>query len=653
MRNAASLFQCVAEKSALALIVFALSLTTAQLAGAQTTYAIGAGRGGDVCGTVNLATGQWTLLSSENGTPAGLGQLGNNVYAGEGNELYQLNAANCVFVAVGFDASFTYEDFGSTTGTSPALYAIANTNGAADLYLVHANGSGMVIGPTNLITITTLSANCPGLYLAATLPSGNSALYAVNTITGATTEIGDTGVTNITGMVCANDALYAVAYSGALCTLSLTSGAATCQLHTEPYLVGMAYPPVPPPTFSVLHTFTGGSDGGQPWAGMILDPAGNLYGTAAAGGTGSCSYLGATGCGTIFQLKKHSSSYTFSPLYSFQGGEDGEFSARPLTRGPNGTYYGTTTGGGEGTCSFYGVSECGVVFNAGPTAQPPRTPLLQFREDVLYRFTGGSDGGNPFSTVVFDQAGNIYGTTSSGGSHGLGTVFELSPAGGGTYTETVLYSFAGGTDGANPYDGVVFDTAGNLYGTTVYGGGATICQSGCGTVFKLSPSGGDWTETVLYRFQGMTDGQYPAAGVAIDSAGNLYGNTNQPQTGQGGDGGSTVYELTPNGSNWTYNRLFVTSGGFGYGRVVLDASGNLYEAIESGGAFGRGQVLQLANGTWFYTDLYDFTDGTDGASPYGGVTLDSGGNLYGTTLIGGGTDCHGACGVVWEIMPSN
>jgi len=627
------------------LIGFAPLLASAQLAEAQTTYAIAPGRQGQLCGTVDLTTGHWVLLNNESSPPlVGLGQFGNNLYGAAGNALYQVNPVNCGFIFIGAsNDNIQYGSFGSTNGTTPALYGIAGS----ELYLAHANnGSTVLIGPVNLTTYTSLSADCPVLYLTATLANGDSGLYSVNTNTGAATEIGDTGVSNLTALVCAGNELFAAKSNSQLCTLSLTNGAATCQIVTQPNIAGMAYPPVPPPTFTVLHTFTGGADGGQPWAGVILDPAGNLYGTAAAGGTGSCSYLGATGCGTIYQLKKHSSSYTFNPLYSFRGGTDGKFSARPLTMGPNGTYYGTTTGGGEGSCSFYGVSECGVVFNAGPAAQPPRTPLLQFREDVLYRFTGGSDGGNPFSTVVFDQAGNMYGTTS-GGSDGLGTVFELSPGG----AETVLYSFVGGNDGANPYDGVVFDSAGNLYGTTVYGGGSAVCQTGCGTVFKLSPAGGGWTETVIYRFQGKSDGQYPTASVAIDTAGNLYGNTNQPQTGQGGNGASTIYELTPNGSNWSYNRLFVTGGGFGYGRVALDSSGNVYEAIEAGGVFGHGQVLQLAHGSGIYTDLYDFTDGADGANPYGGVTVDANGNVYGTALIGGGTGCDGACGVVWEITP--
>jgi uncharacterized repeat protein (TIGR03803 family) len=407
---------------------------------------------------------------------------------------------------------------------------------------------------------------------------------------------------------------------------------------------GVVAMPVVAQTFSVLHTFTGGADGGLPMGGMILDQAGNLYGTAMGGGTGPCSNLGTGGCGTIFQLKKHNSSWIFNPLYSFQGGTDGAFPVQALTRGPNGTYYGTTGAGGGGSCNVEGAPGCGTVFNVGPNPTPPRTAFLKFRESVLCRFTGDFDGTNPYSTVIFDQAGNIYGTTAYAGANGAGTVFELSPTGGGNYTQTVLHSFAGGSDGANPYDGVVFDTAGNLYGTAASGG-----TYGQGVVFELSPTGGgNYTETVIHSFSG-SDGTNPYAGVAIDSTGNLYGNTSQ----HGPGGGGTVYELARSGNNWNFNLLYSVPGqGYALDRVTLDASGNLYETLSFGGAFGMGQVLELARSgsNWTFVGLHDFTNGSDGARPIGGVVLDSNGNLYGTTQVGVGTGCGGdGCGVVWEI----
>jgi uncharacterized repeat protein (TIGR03803 family) len=408
-------------------------------------------------------------------------------------------------------------------------------------------------------------------------------------------------------------------------------------------------------TFTVLHNFSTGSNGSNPFAGLTINGTGNLlYGTTGAGGTGTCSNDGLTGCGTIFKLQKIGSGWTFDPLYSFQGGTDGEFPVRPMTIGPNSTLYGATLGGGEGTCTYDGDSGCGIVFNTGPPPTPPITPLQKWNEKVLYRFTGEGDGGVAFSTVIFDAAGNMYGTTVYGGTNGLGTVFKLTPSGGGNYTESVLYSFAGGSDAANPLDGLIFDTAGNLYGATATGGGSATCTNGCGTVFELSPSGSGWTEKVLYKFQGPSDGENPNAGVVMDTPGNLYGNTWQGGPG----GGGTVFELSPSGSNYIFTLLYsVPVSGFAVGRVARDSSGNLYEALQNGGANNDGQIFELtpSNGNWIFTDLHDFTGGSDGSNPIGGVVLDSSGNIYGTSLFGGSNTCgNGAygCGNVWEITPN-
>ena len=175
----------------------------------------------------------------------------------------------------------------------------------------------------------------------------------------------------------------------------------------------------------------------------------------------------------------------------------------------------------------------------------------------------------------------------------------------------MIYNFAGGTDGRNPDDGLIADTAGNYYGTTASGGGSTNCTNGCGTVFELSPNGSGWTEKVLYRFQGPNDGENPDAGLVMDSAGNLYGNTWQGGPG----GGGTVYKLTNSGGNWTETTIYsVPVAGYAVGRVVRDSSGNLYEALQGGGGFGVGQILELmpSGGNWIYIDLYDFTGGATG-----------------------------------------
>ncbi len=644
MRHTTLAFPRVLVNAAISLLGLVVFLVVEPAAQAQTAvYAI---TNTGVFGTLSLSSGAFHTIGSTGLTPAGLDGLGSNLFfAAQGsNVLYLVNPSNGNLSTVG-SGSITYADLGSTTA---GLYAL---DFSLNLYSINsANGSTTLIGPTGFGPCSGSSAiSADGGALYGTCDNGSgSVLYSFNTATGAATPVGNSGVTRISSLVFAAGALYAASEGGSLYTLNPTNGTATLVVTTGQDLFGTA---LPTPSFAVLHTFTGGADGGLPFAGMILDSQGNLYGTAGAGGTGACFNFGTTGCGTIFELKRHNSSFIFNPLYSFRGGaNDGEFPVRPLTLGPNGTYYGATLGGGEGTCSYDGVPGCGIVFNAGPNPTPPRTPLLTFRESVLYKFTGEGDGGEPFSTVIFDQSGDIYGTTFTGGAHGKGAVFKLTPSG-GNYTESVVYSFAGGNDGAQPLDGLTFDTAGNLYGTTSAGGSTTACAGeGCGTVFKLTPSGSGYTESVIYAFQGGNDGKNPNAGVAIDAAGNLYGNTWQGGAG----GGGTVYELSPNGSNWTFNLLYsVPNAGFAVGRVVLN-SGNIYESLQDGGAFGYGQVFELVNssGNWIYTDLYDFTDGADGANAIGGVVLDSSGNLYGTTTFGAGTGCGGGgCGTVWMITP--
>ncbi len=191
------------------------------------------------------------------------------------------------------------------------------------------------------------------------------------------------------------------------------------------------------------------------------------------------------------------------------------------------------------------------------------------------------------------------------------------------------------------------------YSTTDKDRSTTNCTPGCGTVFELSPSGGGWTEKILYAFQGGSDGQFPNAGVVMDAAGNLYGNTWQGGSG----GGGTVYELSPSGGgNWTLTTIYsIVGNGFTVGRLVLD-SGNLYEVSQSGGAFGVGQVFKLTptNGSWTFTDLHDFTGVTDGGTGLGGVAFDASGNLYGTAWGGSANSCAGGfgCGTVWQITPT-
>ena len=411
-------------------------------------------------------------------------------------------------------------------------------------------------------------------------------------------------------------------------------------------LIVMASQRVEGQTFSTLHSFSG-LDGEMPTAGLTMDGTGNLYGTTQYGGT--------AGYGSVFKLVHTAGSWILHPLYSFPndgGGNDGAEPYAGVTIGPDGNLYGTTTRGG-------GSAVYGTVFKLSPPASVCRSTLCPWRETILYRFSGGSDGIFSYGAVVFDTAGNLYGTTNLGGvgtcrqGFGCGVVFKLTRSG-STWTETVVYNFRGSLDAAYPVSGLVFDQAGNLYGTTSGGGSSDNCNGadGCGTVFQLAPSGSGWTETVLYRFTQGDDGAYPSGGVIFDNSGNLYGTTEFGISGNG-----TVFELTPSGGQWIYTLLYsLMSGQSGVGgplgTLAMDAAGNLYGTTNQGGigdCYGEcGTVFKLtpSAGSWAYTLLYDFTDGTDGGQPYDGLIFDRNGNLYGTASIraGGG-------GTVFEITP--
>ncbi|MGO9515975.1 MAG: choice-of-anchor tandem repeat GloVer-containing protein [Candidatus Korobacteraceae bacterium] len=390
--------------------------------------------------------------------------------------------------------------------------------------------------------------------------------------------------------------------------------------------------PVLAQSLSVIHNFAGGQDGSQPVAGMTMDKAGNFYGTASAGGAGY---------GTVFRLTHKSSAWILSPLYSFTGGNDGAGPVATMVVGPNGTLYGSTAAGGGGACSkIYEYSGCGTLFNLRPAASACKTALCPWTEAVLYRFAGGDDGAYPIGQLLFDQSGDIFGTTADYLQFvSSGTVFELTPSGGG-FVKSLAHRFSG-SDGQYPASGVIFDQSGNLYGTTYYGG-----AHGYGAVYQLTPSGSGWTENVLYSFQNGSDGSAVAAGLVFDSVGNLYG----AATTGGSAGGGTVFELTPSGGHWTLSVLYSFSGGGGpASSLVMDGLGNLYGTTVSDGANGAGNVFKLTptGGGWSYTNLYDFTGGNDGGEPFGSLVLDANGNLYGTTEAGGAN----GDGVVFEIAP--
>lgn len=375
-------------------------------------------------------------------------------------------------------------------------------------------------------------------------------------------------------------------------------------------------------TFTVLHDFVG-PEGIDPSAGLTMDGAGNLYGTAAFGGpiTTNCPY----GCGTVFKLSRKNGAWLVNVLYAFTGFDDGRIPSSRVIIGPDGNLYGTTEMGGSGGS--------GVVYRLQPPPTLCRAYPCPWRQTVLHAFAG-DDGQLPGTgDLTFDRAGNVYGTTVVGGAHGAGTVYELTPGNGG-WTETVLYSFAGGIDGEEPYAGVILDQQGNLYGTTVFGGDPNEIA---GTVYKLSRSGSGWSKTTLYDFPSFFDGGFPYGGLISDQAGNLYGTTSK----YGFQNGGTVYELTrSNGMH--FQVLFnLTSQVGSYSTLYMDAAGNLYGTLTQADT----EVFRLTktSGSWNQTGFA----GQAGNSPAGSVIMDASGNLYTTASEGG---AHGN-GVVFGITP--
>ncbi len=384
---------------------------------------------------------------------------------------------------------------------------------------------------------------------------------------------------------------------------------------------------------SVLHSFNNnGTDGVNPYAGLIADTSGNLYGTTVEGGIHNL--------GSVFELTpRQGGGWTETVLHSFGRGTDGTDPYASLIFDAAGNLYGTTQQGG--------IHNSGTVFELSPRQGGGWT------ETVLHSFNNnGIDGAYPLGGLIFDAAGNLYGTTQQGGIHSCqgktcGTVFELTPKQGGGWTETVLHSFGNGTDGVNPQAGLIIDAAGNLYGTTYQGGIHNL-----GTVFELTPrQGGGWTETVLHSFGRGTNGVSPNASLTVDAAGHLYGTT--IAGGILNDG--TVFELTPSqGGGWTETVLHSfgngTDGVNPQASLIIDAAGNLYSTTIAGGIHTDGTVFELSpqpGGGWTETVLHSFGNGTDGVSPYAGLIIDAAGNLYGTT-IGGGIHTDGT---VFEITP--
>jgi uncharacterized repeat protein (TIGR03803 family) len=330
-------------------------------------------------------------------------------------------------------------------------------------------------------------------------------------------------------------------------------------------------------THAVLYSFKGGADGGQPYGGVALDAQGNLYGTAVVGGTFTGSHCVESGCGVAYKLTKSGSTWTQHVIHTFTGGADGYGPGAGLTVGADGSVYGMTpTGGGHGL---------GVIY------QMKARPGGGWRFRVIHTFTGGKDGGTGSAgRLLPDGAGNLFGVATVGGAHGSGVVFKLGQVG-GNWRLKPLYAFKGQPDAGFPYGALISDGSGHLFGTTYYDGANDL-----GAVYELAWSQGTWHERVLYSFKGGADGASPISNLNLDPAGNLYGTTSEG--GGLGCGCGTIFKLTPGaGGTWTesvaYRFMGAPDGGFPYNGMVADGSGSFYGATVHGGIDDEGSVYQF------------------------------------------------------------
>jgi uncharacterized repeat protein (TIGR03803 family) len=390
--------------------------------------------------------------------------------------------------------------------------------------------------------------------------------------------------------------------------------------------------------FTDLYGFPSASDGKSPWSSLTFDGAGNLYGTTRYGGNTGCA--SGLGCGVAYQLSPPASGtgpWTQTVMHIFADGSDGATPYAGLVADSASNLYGAAFYGGNFTATNCQSSGCGVIFELSPAGGGAWT------ETVLYSFTDAQDGGYPAGTLTRDSAGNLYGTTVAGGQRGYGVVFKLSPSSSG-WQETVLYSFSGGHDGSQPWAGVTLDTAGNLYGTTTEAG-SVDCS--CGTVFEVSPVSGGWKETTLQIFTQL-NGNLPQGPVTLDSAGNVYGSTYSGGPEEECENGcGVVFELSPGANGlWSETRLHVFNQNGPYspsGSQVFDSEGNLYGTVQNNGIY----KFSLVSGVWKQTGYFSPRSANGGNTPIGGLIIDASGNLYGSFAYGGTANNGG----VFKFIP--
>ena len=322
---------------------------------------------------------------------------------------------------------------------------------------------------------------------------------------------------------------------------------------------------------TVLYSFTGDADGGEPYKGVTLDAEGNLYGTAVTGGSGSCE----GGCGVAYKLTNSGGTWTQTVIHSFTGGDDGSGPGAGLTIDKRGNLYGMAPTGGA-----YGL---GTIYQLHPDGSG------NYALKVIHAFTGGTDGATGSAGRMVLRGGHLYGAATAGGANGKGTAFELTPTSSGEWNFKTIYSFKGQPDAGFPYGGLTFDASGNLYGTTYYDGANNL-----GSVYQLVPrQTGEWKERVLYSFKGGSDGQNSISNLVFDAAGNLYGTTSE-----GGLGTGTIFELTPGANGrWTESVAHTFAGppdgAYAYNGMVGDGAGNFYGATVHGGTGDEGSIYKF------------------------------------------------------------
>jgi uncharacterized repeat protein (TIGR03803 family) len=548
--------------------------------------------------------------------------------------------------------------------TETVLHSFANgTDGAQPAVRLIFDASGNLYGMTSIGGSTLCKGNSrgPGCGTVFELSPGLSGKWKEKILyTFATTSLSDSYYP--TGELVFDSAgnLYSTASGGG----AYNSGTV---FELSPGSAGW--------TENILYSFTGSADGLYPASGLAIDANGNLYGTTQYGGDFTCNANNGypKGCGVIFELAKTTGGWSQSVLYTFSGTWDSwngpasqlifDRSGNLFGDSENGTFELQPAGQGSWTLTFLPapmigdltLDSAGNLYGTNPYAsvlELVRGQNGSWTELQLYVFQQGSDGAYPYGGLVLDSLGNLYGTASQTFDHRYGgLVFEVSPNTQGSWTENVLYRFSS-TEGSTPQGALVADSQGNLYGTTFQGGtSSAYCPDsqafGCGTVFKMtrSPSG-SWKSSMIYNFTDTAaDGAGPAAGLIIDEAGNLYGTTQYGGKHHNG----TVFKLTPQPSGgWTRMTLYSfgaypQDGIWPNSTLVRDAAGNLYGTTPIGGLSGCGldacgtvfRISPTSNGSWIKSTLYMFT-GSLGATPNGGLSFDSAGNLYGTASGGDG-----------------